>query len=464
MNVLARAATWGEETRHQPTERLTLLKLTLLLLPFQLLIVPGLPLNVPVSLLFLFVAVVLLLAKSQDIIWVGVEGALALFTVFALFSICLALLTTREGIFDVLPESYGLRGSRFRGLYQICIMIAWYLTAWVVVNTCITKAVLFRILKFWLLCVIAFNLYGCYEVLADQFGLPMYYVATFEVNFARPHVLGLQRSYSVFGEPTTYASFLVMNLALAWGLKMHLPDEAKSHALPVNTVFLSSCIALYLTASAAGFAAFGVVMCAMGISSLSNPSNQGKATRALLVACIALIAIVSVSGLGEELYEQKFSKAKVLADQDTEMIQSDARTRGLMLGLDAFQENLVFGVGFGNEPFYTYMPDVSELAFGTYSMIVSRLLEGGIVGTLVFAFLIWRMFFPRPWLTHEAPPGPGKDPLVRALRWALVGSMVFRLWFGPSQLNGIDWFCVGLIAAATRIAQVEHEQPEPDIL
>ena len=114
----------------------------------------------------------------------------------------------------------------------------------------------------------------------------------------------------------------------------------------------------------------------------------------LLVASIALVTIVSVSGLGEELYEQKFSKAKVLADQDTEMIQSDARTRGLMLGMEAFKENLVFGVGFGNEPFYTYMPEVSELAFGTYSMIASRLLEVGIVGILLFGFLIWRMFFP----------------------------------------------------------------------
>ena len=238
MNVDATTATWDTENVQQPVERLKLLKLIMLLLPFQLLIVPGLPLNVPVSLLLVFYAVVLHLARSKTIVWVGVEGALLLFIAFAILSICLALLTTREGIFHVLPESYGIRGSRFRGFYQICILVAWYLTAWIVVNTCLTKEALFRVLRFWLLCVIGVNLYGCYEVAADQFGLPMYYLATFEVNFARPHVLGLQRSYSVFGEPTTYASYLDMNLALAWGLRMHLPEDVRRYRLPVNTVFV----------------------------------------------------------------------------------------------------------------------------------------------------------------------------------------------------------------------------------
>lgn len=430
------------------------IKLMLISLPFQLLIVPGLPLNVPISLVIIFCAVFVLLGKVKRTMWVGVEGSLVLFAGVALLSIVLALLTTPEQVFQVLPDSYGLRGSKFRGLYQICIMLAWYLTAWVVVNCCSSIPALHSVLRFWLLFVIALNGYGCYEVLADKFGLPMYYLSTsYSVEIERPHVLGLQRAYSVFGEPTHYASFLVMNLALAWGLRMHLPEEARIMGLPVKTVFVSSCAALYLTASAAGFAVFGVIMCAMTLSTLRNSPSQGGRTGVLLAACVGLATIVFVSGLGDVLFEQKFSKVEALADQDREVIESDARTKGLMLGLEAFQEHPVLGVGFGNEPFYTYMPEVSDLTFGSFSMAVSRLLEVGVVGTVCFAALIWRMFFPRFRSRRNALGITAYLPLVSALRWGLAGSMAYRLWFGPTQLNAIDWLCAGLIAAATRISQ-----------
>lgn len=441
----------------QSVTHLRLLKLVLFSLPFNLMIVPGLPLNVPVSLFVIFFTVCILLVSTKRIVWVGVEEPLIMFTAFAAFSICLALVTTPEGTFHVLPESYGMRGSRFRGFYQICIMLSWYATAWVVVNACSTKSTLFDVLRFWLLFVIGCNFFGFYEVLADRYGLPMYYPATFDVSFTRAHVLGLQRSYSVFGEPTTYASFLVMNLALVWGLRTHLLEEAKSYRLPLNTVFITSCIALYLTASAAGFASFSVLMCAMAVSTMRKSHGSASTARFLMVACVSLVAIVSLSGLGEVLYEEKFSRAKFLAAQETEMIKSDARTRGLMLGVEGFEANPIFGVGFGNEPFYTYMPEVNELAFGTYNMVVSRLLEGGIVGTALFGLLIGTMFFPRSAAPHNSGTRIANASLVSALRWGLAGSLVFQLWFGPSYLTGIDWLSVGLISVATRLSPMDDE-------
>lgn len=427
------------------TFRYILFLLILVTIPFEALFIPELPLNVPITSVFVFALFLYILGANKALFTVGVEFYLALFVGLALFSSLNALIFNADQLFHVLPDSYGFRASPYRGFYQLIIFIFVYLTALVSRNMTLRRYDLINALKVWFWITIAINVFSYYEVLAKMFGWPLIYPSFTDWDYrSAASVFEIPRAYGTFKEPGDFACFLVTNLVIAWNLLQSRENQHLFAPLPLKRVMVTSLVCLCLTFSATGFAVLVMILSLIAIWPRFGGPSRSRSTIAPIVLVALMVFFLLDSGIWSYLYEGRYQKMISAFDSDSSDL---SRAQGLILGLKAFKEHPILGVGFGNEPFYTYQPNVSALEMGSFNLAVSRLLEVGIIGTLSYVLLLRKMFRPVILSSMGLILRPDLRVLTDAFRWGLAASLVFNVFSGAHYISFLQWLLVGLIAS-----------------
>lgn len=437
---------------------LSLLLLLIIAIPFEVTFLPGLPLRLPIDMCITLIAAFLLLQRSARMRGIGLEGWLLGYCVFAVFSVFYAAWTISDQVFSVLPADYGIRGSRYRGLYQLIFFIFSYLAAVVAVNGCTSRSHLSRVLGTIFGITLAVNAFAFYEFLAKKFGLPMAYPRFDSWDYVSgANFGGLPRLYSVFEEPGTYGRYLSMVIVISVVMLGHTRRTPGMRRFPLKLVLATSIICLIFTFSISSMI---VLLLVIGLFALRQGKFKGGVKK-LLQIMLPILAVLGVglTSLGvDELLTGKTERMLTLdegATANTEIV----RTYGMMMGIKAVLERPLLGGGFGNEPFYTYMPEVSDLTFGSYNMLVTLLVEGGLVGALIFGWMFWRVFradaapqtHDREWTEVKA--------IMMGLKYALAAALLHHFMFGAARLTTMDWLLIGLIMAVSRMSNVTASGP-----
>jgi len=128
--------------------------------------------------------------------------------------------------------------------------------------------------------------------------------------------------------------------------------------------------------------------------------------------------------------------------------------------VNLFQENPLLGTGFHT---YAYMGRVGTYE-DTHNIYLKILVETGVVGLLLFLWLLWRTFHAGFLLFRNA-----KEPFFSALGLGLAAWMVCSVttnMFGDRwtylQVNGYLWIIAGMAARALDIEVARAREAEPD--
>lgn len=429
--------------------------------PFEVLYVPLLPLNIPVSFVVAVMLLFILLLRQAPLVSVGNEKWVLLFIMVATVSLVAAAAFTDDIVFEVMPETYGIRGSRYRGFYQLFYFMITYLAAVAAVNSCIHYPELKKAVSALLWMTIGINFFAYYEVAAKYFDLPLIYFSFSDWDYrSEANMLGIPRAYGVFGEPGSYGRHLIAIIMLVLTLYSRRASLPSLKTLPLRTALVTSGVALTLTFS---ISSLGVLAGTGLLFAVVNVFKKGqKKNAAFLAVTVSTLGIAALawSGILGVVMEEKVGKMVSLFTGAPEDIENYERAYGLELGMAAFLERPVLGVGYGNEMFYTYMPHISELTFGSFNLAMTMLVEVGIIGTLIFLGLLWTVLKAGKRNAKSISRRSESNTMLLGLKWAFSAALLHHALYGAPRLTIMDWIFIGLISSASRIETLLPDREE----
>jgi len=412
-------------------------------IPFELLYIPYLPLRLPIDLLIALIVALILWARPVKLRLTGLEGWLIVYLIYATISVFYAALTIDDNIFSIFPEDYGLRGSRYRGLYQLIILLVSYFIALFVVNSCGNRANLRRTIDAIFKITIIVNAFAIYEFIAKTLGLPVVYPRFESWDYiSGANIGGIPRVYGVFEEPGTFGRYLIIVILISVVMITNIQRAPEFYRFPLKLTLTTSIVCLLLTLS---LSSIMVLLLVISVLMLRQRKLNGSAKRSQYFPLLILAMVGgSMALLGpNEAFIHKIEN--MITPNDAQFASSETvRTYGMIMGLQAALERPMLGGGFGNDLFYTYMPEVSDLTFGSHNMLVTLLVEGGIIGTSLFGWLFWRVFRTKVKSNRYEQWNEGII-IMKGLKYALAASLIHHFVFGAARLTSMDWLLIGLI-------------------
>jgi O-Antigen ligase len=287
----------------------------------------------------------------------------------------------------------------------------------------------------WFLGGIAFNgAYGILQLLAAQAGhnLDAFVLQPLTGGASKINVYGAVNGSSVYrpnaltGDPNHLGIELLMPILILTPLYLRLE---RNHRLRTPLAVL---IGFLLLVELATLSRSGVLGLVVGALVLLLPYRHLLFSRAAVLP-LALVALPVAS----EVYRRRHFFSVVIRSR----LQTGGKSTSAHLGVYDFipqvlHQHPLFGLGFNNFAVY-YEFVTGKTNWGPHSYYVALLVEGGLVGTALFAVFLWYLFvrlgaarkLGRALAAAGDPLGARLRPLAWGMTAALVGTMAANAFY-----------------------------------
>jgi O-antigen ligase len=430
-----------------------------MLLPFEVLYVPGIPLNVQMALFLAIAGLVIGCLRLPSFPRTAVDHIFLLYLGVLVLSMVQMFVFSSLEPPQLLPSELGLRASHYRGWYHLAAELMGIALVYFVAKNVSSPARLKGAVLALLSVSFSVSVYAFYEAAAKLFGLPLVYFSFQDSDYVSPAQysiasLSLPRVYGSAMEPLTFGNFLILPLSFCGAfviLGMRLRGHRKLHYGTLATVVL----AIVLTFStSAWFGAF-VSVCVLLALGWSR-----RIYRIVIPVSAVLMFILLLLPLGTQetlrsIAEFQQKKIEGSLYEDTR----NFRYQGWQRSLSLIPRFPILGVGLGNEPFWMDSPDMS---IGSYNILLSRLVETGVVGCGLFLYLMLKLvrLFRT---TYRRAADPEQRAISLGCAAALIGCLASHMAWG-GRLASWEWFTIGLGLAAYRMFRMEARVRAPSRL
>jgi O-antigen ligase len=425
---------------------------TVLLLPFESLMVPDFPLNVQLALLVATLGLVMSVVKSRSLPRTPADRLFLAYLAILAISILQPYFFSDLEPPQLLPAELGWRASPHRGWYHLfAVIIGLAVAYFTILNITSSKR-----LKLAAVCLLstslAVSLFSFYEAIAKVTGLPLVYFSFRDqdyVSLARYSIGGLAipRVYGSAGEPLSFGNFLIVPFSLSIAFLL-LRQRSRRHRIIFWTTLASLTLAILLTFSTSAW--FGAIVSLCVILLLVRSKGLSQVT----IPFFVLAMLVFFSPLGSQpalqsISESQQHKIHAALGVDTR----DFRYVGLQRSLSVIERFPVLGVGLGNEPFWMNSPSMN---IGSYNILLSLFVETGAIGCFFFLYLIVRLV--RLFLaSRRRATDPENGAVSLGCAAALLGCLASHMAWG-GRLSSWEWFVIGLGLAAYKVIQKEQTE------
>jgi O-antigen ligase len=305
----------------------------------------------------------------------------------------------------------------------------------------------------WFLGGIAFNgAYGILQLLAAQSGhnLDSFFLQPLTRGASQINVYGAVNGASVYrpnaltGDPNHLGIMLVLPILILAPIYLRLE---RSHRLRLPLALL---LAFLLVVELATLSRSGILGLAVGALVLLVPYRHLLFSR-LAVLPLALVALPVLY----EGYRRRHFFDVVIRSR----LQTGGRSTSAHFGVYDFipqvlHQHPFFGLGFNNFSVY-YEFVTGKTNWGPHSYYVALLVEGGLVGTALFAVFLWYLFvrlgaarrLGRALAAARDPVAARLRPLAWGMTAALVGTMAANVFY--LTMSFLYFYVFVMIALAT---------------
>ena len=265
------------------------------------------------------------------------------------------------------------------------------------------------------------------------------------------------RPNALTGDPNHLGVMLIMPLLILVPVYLRLE---RGHRLrwPLAGLLGFLLVVLLATLSRSGLLGLGV-----GLLVLAVPYRRFFVRARFLVPVGAVFAL-----LAAVVYERRHFFSTVISSR----LQTNGNSTSIHLGVYDFVPQVLhshplLGLGLNNFSVY-YQFVTGKTNWGPHSFYVSTMVEGGIVGTVIFAVFLWYLFrrLADTRALGRALTAAG-DPLaarVRPLAWgmtaALAGTMASNAFYLTMQFYYFYAFAALLLAAPLVFSRLQAQLPE----
>jgi O-antigen ligase len=340
----------------------------------------------------------------------------------------------------------------FQTLLNVCFFLSIFLSLKLVIKT---HELFYSLLRSWVWVAFLISLYGIYQFLA--FFLPALPVipGTAIIQYG-----GIARAYSIVLEPSQFGNLMLFPFVVTMVAVLHgaeFPPTVRKWNLAIGGVILTACLLTF------SLSVYFNILLFVGLYPLAMRLTRRKASEGLpgflplvVVSCVFIMA-VWVSGVAQPIVDRIIS-VSILSDASTQL-----RVNRIQIGLMAFQESPVFGLGAGNLRFYNTSFQWNPDAFGTArtaeSILITILAETGLIGVCAFLFLIGTMV--RALVRRSRVEGGLGLAISRGF---LMGLMVYALGTIVAWLQFWVWTNLGFIAVWIALPLPEIVNPTSEVV
>lgn len=449
--------------------------------------VPLLPLHF--NIIYLFTISIIFLHFRKDIkndIKSNFSLYIIYYLIYCFISVIFFYFYTPKEVFSILPKEFGIRGSPLRGLYILCQN---FLLISIGYASCKSFSVLTlkAIKKIILISTTFLFLFLLYEFFVRNFlAMDVFYLRT-EGFWSQSLASNgnLYRLWGTFEEPGTLAKycgtiyFFIFSFSIFFGFEKMKKDFFLFFMLTLFSVFGLIFAASFSSVISLGISSFIVVLYIFIKDKSIKLFSFFKSFIFFIIPFFLLTVAIS-----SNLFQQKlkntfdYDKNKIthtapvnLNSSTTPDLNShgkisdifklkkihgvyqfinipalmtaptsNMRIVGMLMTLNQIFKTPFFGIGFGNMPFYTYMPDASVFSFGSFNFILASILEIGIFGNILFLFLFFKVF-------TVSTTSNAKQSLLKVLKFTFVFCVINNLIFGVYTFSSLDMVIIGSIFA-----------------
>lgn len=430
-----------------------------MLLPFEVLRVPGIPLNVQMALFLAIAGLVIGCLRLPSFPRTYVDHIFLLYLGVLVLSVVQMFVFSSFEPPQLLPSELGWRASPYRGWYHLAAELMGIALVYFVAKNVSSPARLKGAVLALLSVSFGVSVYAFYEVAAKLFGLPLVYFSFQDPDYVSQAQyfiasLPLPRVYGSAEEPLVFGNFLILPLSFC-GAFVILGMGLRGHRKLLYGTLATVVLAIVLTFStSAWFGAF-VSVCVLLALGWARRIYRIVIPVAAVLMFILLILPLNTQETLRSIWEFHQKKIEGSLYEDTR----DFRYQGWQHSLALIPRFPILGVGLGNEPFWMDSPD---LIIGSYNILLLRLVETGVVGCGLFLYLMLKLVR----LFRTAYRGAA-DPEQRAISLgcaaAVIGCLASHMaWAG--RLASWEWFTIGLGLAAYRMFRMETRVHAPSRL
>lgn len=421
-----------------------------MLLPFEVLRVPEIPLNVQMALILAFAGLLIGFLRHPSFPGTPIDHLFLIYFGVLVLSVVQTFVFSALEPPQLLPSELGWRASPYRGWYHLVAELLGIAVVYFVVRNVSSV----RRLKGGVLALLSVSfgvsVYALYEAAAKLLGLPLVYFSFRDADYvshARYFLAGLNlpRVYGSAGEPLSFGNFLLIPLSVS-GAFILLGTGLRGHRKLLYGTLATAVLAMVLTFStSAWFGAF-VSVCVLFALGRSRRVYRVVIPVAVVLMFVLLFLPINAQKTLHSISEVQQRKIEASLHGDTR----DFRYLGWQRSLALIPRFPILGIGLGNEPFWMNSPDLS---IGSYSIVLSRLAETGVVGCGLFFYLMLKLV-----RLFRTAYRRAMDPEQRAISLgcvaALVGCLSSHLAWG-GRLTSWEWFVIGLGLATHRLVQTQ---------
>jgi putative inorganic carbon (hco3(-)) transporter len=258
------------------------------------------------------------------------------------------------------------------------------------------------------------------------------------------------RVNSIFWDPSIYGRFLVIAILALLALLLYPPRRSPRIDLGLAAAIVFVWVGLLFSFSQSSFVAL-----AIGVAVAAVLAWRWRALVALLVVAAVMIPI----GLASPQFERV--RDSFAASPETGFTRTTGgRSRLVSVGLRIARDNPVAGVGIGGfkEAYserVTRREDTRTVASHTTPVTVAA--ETGLIGLVIFAWLVAAGLFVAFRGSREAPNTAGRARIVAGLAFAAI--FVHSLFYAAFFEDPLTW---GLLAMAAVAASASRPAPETE--
>ncbi len=429
------------------------------LLPFEVLYVPELPLNMQMALFLALVGLLIGLTRHPSLPRTSVDHIFLIYLAALVVSVIQTFVFSSLEPPQLLPPELGWRASPYRGWYHLAAELLGLAVVYFTVHSVSSFARLKSAVLALLSVSFGVSLFAIYEVLAKLAGLPLLYFSfrdTDYVSLSRYSITGFlfPRAYGSAGEPLSFGNFLIVPLSLCAAFAL-LGTGLRGHRKLLYGTLATAGLAIVFTFSTSAwfgaFVAFCVLLLFGGFRSIY---------RVVIPVALFLMFVLLFLPLGAERTVRSVSeiqRQKVEASLNGKT--RDFRYQGGQRSLALIPRFPILGVGLGNEPFWMNSPDLS---IGSYNIFLSRMVETGVVGCGLFLYLMLKLV--RLFRTaYRRAADPDQRAISLGCAAGVIGCLASHM-AGGSRLNSWEWFAIGLGLAAYRLFRMQMRVRAPSRL
>jgi O-antigen ligase len=423
---------------------------TILLLPFEVLYVPELPLNVQVVLLLAMAGLILSTITSPLVPRTVLDRVLLAYLFVMVISIVQTYLIGRLEPPQILPRELGWRASPYRGWYHFVAIGMGIGVLYFTVKSITSAERLKTAVVSFLSISFVVSVFSVYEVAAKLKGLPLVFFSFQDVGYtslSQYAIAGfyIPRAYGSAGEPSTFGSYLLLPFSLAVSLLISR-KEAPGYRRLLYALLATVTLAILLTFSTSTW--LGALV---SVSLLLAMNRFRRAYLVSLPLALALMAYVFLFPTDTRRTMQS------VADLQQQKVQAslggdvrDFRYLGWQRSFGIISQFPILGVGLGNEPFWMDSPTMN---IGSYNILLTHLAEMGVLGFATFLYLIIKLV-RTCCRAYKRALDPEHAAISLGCAAAVAGSLTSHMAWG-GRLASWEWFIIGLGLAAQRVIQAQ---------